>query len=107
MVPVTRYRVAQVAADALLIAAAWYLAFQLRFDFDLSSHPPYQRLFDRTLFVVVVVDLVVFVAFGFYNRWWRYVSTRDMWALARGVTVASLVVLPTVYFWNPVPGFRV
>jgi FlaA1/EpsC-like NDP-sugar epimerase len=107
MVPVTRYRVAQVAADTLLIAAAWYLAFQLRFDFDLPSHPPYQRLFDRTLFVVVVVELVVFVAFGFYNRWWRYVSTRDMWALARGVTVASLVVLPVVYFWNPVAGFRV
>jgi FlaA1/EpsC-like NDP-sugar epimerase len=105
MVPVTRYRVAQVVADALLIAAAWYLAFQLRFDGDLPK--PYERLFDRTLFVVVVVDLVVFVAFGFYNRWWRYVSTRDMWALARGVTVASLVVLPAVYFWNPVPGFRV
>jgi FlaA1/EpsC-like NDP-sugar epimerase len=105
MVPVTRYRVAQIAADALLIAAAWYLAFQLRFDGDLPR--PYQRLFDRTLFVVVVVELVVFVAFGFYNRWWRYVSTRDMWALARGVTVASLVVLPAVYFWNPVPGFRV
>ncbi len=105
MVPVTRYRVAQIAADALLIAAAWYLAFQLRFDGNLPR--PYQRLFDRTLFVVVVVELVVFVAFGFYNRWWRYVSTRDMWALARGVTVASLVVLPAVYFWNPVPGFRV
>ena len=24
--------------------------------------------------------------FGFYNRWWRYVSTRDMWGVARGVT---------------------
>ena len=105
MVPVTRYRVAQIAADALLIAAAWYLAFQLRFDGDLPR--PYARLFDKTLFVVVGVELVVFIAFGFYNRWWRYVSTRDMWALARGVTVASLVVLPAVYFWNPVPGFRV
>ncbi|MGZ4353883.1 MAG: polysaccharide biosynthesis protein [Gaiellaceae bacterium] len=105
MVPVTRYRIAQIAADALLIAAAWYLAFQLRFDGDLPR--PYSRLFDKTLFPVVVIELVVFVAFGFYNRWWRYVSTRDMWALARGVTVASLVVLPAMYFWNPVPGFRV
>ena len=105
MVPLTRYRVAQVGVDALLIAAAWYLAFQLRFDGNLPR--PYERLFDRTLFVVVAVELVVFIAFGFYNRWWRYVSTRDMWALVRGVTVASLVVLPAVYFWNPVPGFRV
>ena len=32
--------------------------------------------------------------FGFYNRWWRYVSTRDMWGAARGVTVASAAHLP-------------
>src|SRR3954447_20110668 len=105
MIPVNRRRIWQVLADAVLIAIAWYLAFQLRF--DAATPPPYDRLFDRTLFAVVVLELVVFVAFGFYNRWWRYVSTRDMWALARGVTVASLVVLPAVYFWNPVPGFRV
>ena len=35
-----------------------------------------------------------FVLFGFYNRWWRYVSTRDMWGAARGVTVASRARLP-------------
>jgi FlaA1/EpsC-like NDP-sugar epimerase len=29
--------------------------------------------------LVVAIKLAVFVAFGFYNRWWRYVSTRDMW----------------------------
>jgi FlaA1/EpsC-like NDP-sugar epimerase len=105
MVPVNRHRIWQVLADAGLIGLAWYLAFQLRFDAE--TPPPYERLFDKTIFAVVVLKLAVFVAFGFYNRWWRYVSTRDMWALARGVTVASLVVLPAVYFWNPVPGFRV
>ena len=26
----------------------------------------------------------VFVLSGFYNRWWRYVSTRDMWGAAAG-----------------------
>ena len=31
----------------------------------------------------------MFVLSGFYNRWWRYVSTRDMWGAARGVIVAS------------------
>ena len=29
---VNRHRIWQLAADAALIAAAWYLAFQLRFD---------------------------------------------------------------------------
>ena len=32
--------------------------------------------------------LPVFIAFGFYNRWWRYVSTQDMWGVLRGVVVA-------------------
>jgi FlaA1/EpsC-like NDP-sugar epimerase len=36
----------------------------------------------RTIGVVVAIKLVVFVLFGFYNRWWRYVSTRDMWRIA-------------------------
>ena len=35
--------------------------------------------------------LAVFVAFGFYNRWWRYVSTQDMWGVLRGVVVAPSI----------------
>ena len=34
--------------------------------------------------------LPVFVAFGFYNRWWRYVSTQDMWGVLRGVATAVI-----------------
>jgi len=34
--------------------------------------------------------LPVFVAFGFYNRWWRYVSTQDMWGAVRGVLSAVI-----------------
>ncbi|HYX75666.1 MAG TPA: nucleoside-diphosphate sugar epimerase/dehydratase, partial [Gaiellaceae bacterium] len=51
-------------------------------------------------------QLLVFILFGFYDRWWRYVSTRDMWGAARGVTVAALVSSVTVYFANPVPEVR-
>lgn len=73
----------------MLIAAAWYLAFQLRFD---RGVPPYYRpwLHLSTILVIVAVNLAVFVLFGFYNRWWRYVSTRDMWRAALGVTVGSI-----------------
>ena len=74
------------------VAAAWYLAFRLRFD---PTVPPYYHtLFTRTIWIVVLIQLAVFVLFGFYNRWWRYVSTRDMWGAVRGVTVACLVSEP-------------
>jgi FlaA1/EpsC-like NDP-sugar epimerase len=101
--PINRHRAWQVAVDACLIAAAWFLAFRLRF--DPSIPPPYERIFSRTIWIVVLIQLVVFMLFGFYNRWWRYVSTRDMWGAARGVSVACLVSSLTVYFTHPVRGF--
>ena len=86
--PVNRHRIWQLLADALLIAAAWRLTFFLRFD---QTIPPYYRhlLSWRVFVAVVAIKLSVFVLFGFYNRWWRYVSTRDMWGAARGVVAAS------------------
>src|SRR5207237_78898 len=81
---------------ALLIALAWRLTFWLRFD---QTIPPfYKHLLSWQVFAIVVpVKLVVFTLFGFYNRWWRYVSTRDMWGAARGVVVASLLVDLVLY----------
>ena len=102
--PINRHRLWQLIVDAALIAAAWYLAFRLRFD---PRVPPYYHtLFVRTIWIVLLIKLVVFVGFGFYNRWWRYVSTRDMWGAARGVTVASLVASLVVYFAQPVQQIR-
>jgi FlaA1/EpsC-like NDP-sugar epimerase len=102
--PVNRHRAWQLAADAALVCAAWWLAFQLRFD---SGIPPYyQTLFERTILIVLAIKLAVFVSFGFYNRWWRYVSTRDMWGAGRGVLVASLIAYVTVYLAEPVNNLR-
>ncbi len=104
MIPVNRHRIWQLFADAALVAAAWFLAFQLRFD---QGVPPYyQTLFERTILIVIGIKLLVFILFGFYDRWWRYVSTRDMWSAARGVTVACLVADITVYFVSPVADVR-
>ena len=100
--PVNRHRIWQLAADGVLIAVAWLLAFQLRFDSFGSIPPFYEKLVSwRTVLVVVAIKLVVFTLFGFYNRWWRYVSTRDMWGAAQGVTVASLAASLVVYFFPP------
>src|ERR671927_338868 len=101
--PVNRHRLWQLLADAALIALAWWLAFWLRFDHGVPG--PYHRLFVDTIAVAVAIKLAIFIVFGFYNRWWRYVSTRDMWGAARGVTVACLVADLVVYFAHPVKGF--
>src|SRR5215211_2802612 len=86
-VPVNRHRLWQVAVDAVLIVAAWRLAFFLRFDRVRGNY--IELLSWRVFALVVVIKLSVFVVSGFYTRWWRYVSTRDMWGAVRGVTAAS------------------
>ena len=87
--PVNRHLLWQLVVDAALIAAAWELSFFIRFDGD----PPvyYERYLEWDVLVLVVgIMIPVFVAFGFYNRWWRYVSTRDMWGAVRGVAAAGV-----------------
>ena len=95
----------QMAVDAALIAGAWYLAYWLRFDHGIPA--PYSRLFEETIYIVVPLKLAVFILFGLYSHWWRYVSIRDMWSVLRAVLVACLVAELAVYLINPVPGFRV
>ncbi len=51
--PITRHRIWQLAADAAMIAAAWYLAFQLRFDFGVPVY--FATMMWETLAVVVVI----------------------------------------------------
>jgi FlaA1/EpsC-like NDP-sugar epimerase len=66
---VTRSQLWQLAVDAGLIAAAWYLAFWLRFDTGIPV--PYDRLFDKTIYIVIAIKLGVFILFGLYSHWWR------------------------------------
>jgi FlaA1/EpsC-like NDP-sugar epimerase len=87
---VSRHSIWQVGVDGVLVAAAWWLAWSLRFE-----HRPvyYDRYLDWSVVALVVaIKLPVFALSGFYNRWWRYVSTRDMWGAFRGVVLASVAV---------------
>ena len=98
--PVNRHRLWQLVADALLIVAAWELAFILRFDHPLPQY--YRELLSwQVVALVLAIKLATFVVFGFYNRWWRYVSTRDMWGAARGVAVACLLAGLVLYAFRP------
>jgi FlaA1/EpsC-like NDP-sugar epimerase len=102
---VSRHRIWQVVADAALVAAAWYVAFQVRFDKGVPGR--YDEFLGLDVFIAVVaVKMLVFVAFGLYEHWWRYVSIRDMWRSFLAVTVASTAAVLVVYLWNPVNGWR-
>ncbi len=98
-------RLWRVAVDAVLVTLAWYLAFQVRFDKGVPAR--YDEFLGGDVFVAVVgIQLVVFVLFGLYHHWWRYVSIRDMWRAVLAVTVASAVAVGFIYLWDPVPGWN-
>ena len=81
--PVTRHRLWQLGADAALIAIAWWLTFFLIFDNGVPRY--YRHLLSWEVFAIVIgIKLAAFVVSGFYARWWRYVSTRDMRAAPGG-----------------------
>jgi FlaA1/EpsC-like NDP-sugar epimerase len=91
--PVYRNRVLQMAADGVLVALSFYLAFRLRF-LDQSGLPHrYWILFAQSVAFVVVGKLIVFSAFGLYQKWWRYVSGRDFLLIVRAVTVSSAILV--------------
>jgi FlaA1/EpsC-like NDP-sugar epimerase len=98
--PVNRHRVWQLVFDAVLIVVAWRLTFFLRF--DQTTPIFYRHLLDwQVVALVVAIKLTTFVLSGFYNRWWRYVSTRDMWGAFRGVTIACLITYLVLYAFPP------
>ena len=92
--PVYRNRVLQITADAVLVALAYFLAFQLRFLDDPHGWPQrYETLFAQSVGFVVAGKLIVFYAFGLYQKWWRYVSGRDFLLILRAVAVASALLV--------------
>ena len=81
--PVYRHRLLQLIADAVLVAAAYWLAFALRFDQGIPDR--YSDLLWQTIAFVTVGKVAIFAAFGLYQKWWRYVGLRDFESILKAV----------------------
>jgi FlaA1/EpsC-like NDP-sugar epimerase len=77
--------------DGALVALAYYLAFQLRFNNGPPKH--YAELRSATIWWVLVGSLPILVLCRVYQRRWRYAGQRDYEAIVRAVL---LIVLLTV-----------
>ncbi len=99
-VPLHRHSLPQLAVDGALVALAYFLAYQLRFD---ELFPPrYRDLLEATIVPVVAGSLVVFALFGLYQKWWRYSSLRDLEAVVSAVVVSTLALAACVAVASPV-----
>ena len=100
--PVYRQRALQIAADAVLVFAAYYFAFRLRFLENNGGVPEWYRdMLWSSIGFVVVGKLIVFAAFGLYEKWWRYFRLEDMASIVRASVVSTLVLLVALYLLRP------
>jgi FlaA1/EpsC-like NDP-sugar epimerase len=97
--PFHRHSLPQVAVDVGLVALAYYLAYQLRFDGEVPAL--YSDLFERTIGFVVVGSPFVFALFGLYRHWMRYSTQRDYLQIAQACVVATLALLAYVAIVQP------
>ncbi|HEX3294679.1 MAG TPA: nucleoside-diphosphate sugar epimerase/dehydratase [Solirubrobacterales bacterium] len=90
--PVWRHRLTQIAADAVLVAIAYYLAFRLRF-LDASGGIPerYDHMLANSIGFVVLGQLIVFSVSGLYEKWWRYFRLPDMIAILRACAISTAI----------------
>ena len=80
---------------AVVFAAAYAFSYLLRFEF--SIWPKYIPTFKSSLFVVVGVQLLVGLFFGFYRGWWRYVGMADVVRLVFGLSTATALLVALWY----------
>ena len=92
--PVYRHRLLQVAADALLVAASFYLAFRVRFlEYNDGVPERYEEMLYTSIGFVVVGKLIVFGLFGLYEKWWRYFSLPDYLTVLKATALSSLIMV--------------
>src|SRR4051794_14865700 len=92
-------RLGQVAADVCLVAAAYYLAYVLRFDSGIPHK--YGLLLERTIIFVVLMKVTIFALFGLYSKLWRFVDQKDFESTVKAVVVATVVVIAALFLLFP------
>ena len=92
-------RLGQVGVDVCLVAAAWCLAFVLRFDAGIPER--YEALLLETIVLVVVGKVAVFALFGLYHKLWRFVDQRDFEAVGQAVAATSVGLVFVLFVLSP------
>ena len=95
-----RHSIPRLVIDGALVALAYLLAFELRFDNGPTGR--YEKLFERTVWWVLAGSFVVLLLSRVYQRRWRYSGQRDYEAVARAVIAIVLLTVVAIAVVHPV-----
>ncbi len=91
-------RAAIVIVDGATVAGAAWLAYLIRFDFDVW--PYYQTQLIKLLPVIVLLRIASLYFFGGYQSFWRYCGINDLFSVIRGVAFGSVALISVDYLKN-------
>lgn len=88
--------------DIALSVAAFFLAYLVRFDSQISWWIPQ---IVSVLPFLILCKIPIFYMFGLYRGMWRYASTTDLLNIAKAVAVSSGFIIMSVLYFNRFIGF--
>jgi len=83
-------RVIAISHDVAAAIAAWWIAYLLRFNFELP--PNFREELMQTMVWVVPLQAIVFWAFSLYRGIWRFASVTDLRRILFAVIVATALI---------------
>ena len=87
-----------VVVQLCAMAAAYYLAFNLRFDFSIPRDQ--FEVFSGTLVPLLACRGTAFLFFRLYSGMWRYVTISDLVALLKGGLSGSALFVGLLFLWK-------
>lgn len=79
-----------VIVDILLINLAYFIAYELRFEFFVPEF--HTQILLRTFLLVTFVHLLFYILLGMYNSLWRYMSIDELFKLIIAATLSSIAI---------------
>lgn len=93
---VVQKKLALMVVDFLIIVAAYYLSYFIRFE---SAIPPkYLTAFRGSLPVVVIIRFSMFLYFKLYSGYYRYASIADLIQILKAATAGSVIIVIPAFF---------
>jgi len=89
--------------DVLLLIGAWYIAYLVRFDFDIPAR--HWNTFKKVLPLMLIVRILCFYFFDVYRGMWRYTSVSDLLNIIKAVTISSLIIISGILLVTRFKGF--
>ena len=81
--------------DAILLAAALYFSFLVRFDFDIPA--PFMTLYFQLLLPIIITKVICFYFFDLYRGMWRYTSIADLLNIIKASALSALLIIAFIF----------